>query len=215
MKIVIAASTIPEIEPLIESAHLPHYKLIITGVGALATTYALTKLIHEERPDLIIQAGIAGAFKENFLGEVCIVKQDRFADLGVEENGEWRDLFDMGLAAKDEAPFTNGWLVNRHSFLNKIDLPRVNSITINEITTSDARIQLLKSKYQPAIESMEGGALHFVCLQEQVPFIQLRAISNDVGERNKTKWQMAAAIKKLNIALEDLLTGIGAKMESA
>ena len=215
MKVFIAASTIAEIEPLIELQHLPPYKLIITGVGALATTYSLTKLIHEERPDLIIQAGIAGAFKENFLGKVCIVKQDRFADLGVQENGEWRDVFDMGLTDKDEPPFTNGWLINHHPLLDKIDLPLVSSITINEITTNDARIQSFKSKYQPAIESMEGAALHFVCLQERVQFIQLRAVSNDVGERNKTKWEMPLAIKKLNFALEDLLSGIGSKMESA
>jgi futalosine hydrolase len=31
---------------------------------------------------------------------------------------------------------------------------------------------------------MEGAALHFVCLQEDISFIQLRAISNFVGERD-------------------------------
>jgi len=215
MKIFVAAATIAEIEPLIESAHLPPHKLIITGVGALAAAYSLTKLIHEEKPDLIIQAGIAGAFKENFLGEVCIVKQDRFADVGVQENGQWHDVFDMGLTNKDEAPYSNGWLVNSHDIINKVALPLVSSITINEITTNNTRIESLKSKYRPEIESMEGAALHFVCLQEEVPFIQLRAVSNYVGERNKSKWEMPLAIKKLNIALEDLLTGIGSKMESA
>jgi futalosine hydrolase len=215
MKMLIAASTIQEIAPLMETPDLPPYKLIITGVGAMATIYSLTKSILEDRPDLIIQAGVAGAFKADYLGEVCIVKQDRFADLGVEENKEWRDLFDMGLAKPNDHPFTKGWLENEHAFIEQFQLPLVSSITINEITTNNGRIESLKSKYQPAIESMEGAALHFVCLQEQVPFFQLRCVSNYVGERNKSKWEMAAAIKKLNTALSELLAVIGTKIESA
>jgi futalosine hydrolase len=48
------------------------------------------------------------------------------------------------------------------------------------------------------IESMEGAALHYVCLQEAIPFIQLRSVSNFVGERDKTKWRMEEAVDHLN-----------------
>jgi len=48
------------------------------------------------------------------------------------------------------------------------------------------------------IESMEGAAFHYVCLQEAVPFLQLRAVSNMIGERDKTKWLMKEAIDNLN-----------------
>ena len=53
---------------------------------------------------------------------------------------------------------------------------------------------------------MEGAAFHYVCLQQKIPFIQLRAISNYVGERNKTKWKMKEAIINLNEKLIFLLT---------
>ena len=52
---------------------------------------------------------------------------------------------------------------------------------------------------------MEGAALHYVCLQEKVPFIQLRAISNYVGERDKSKWKMQEAITNLHNELLKLL----------
>jgi len=81
----------------------------------------------------------------------------------------------------------------------------VDAITINEITTSEKRINILKEKYHPVVESLEGAAFHFVCLQENIPFIQLRAVSNYVGERDKSNWKMALAIKNLNVELSKII----------
>jgi futalosine hydrolase len=82
--------------------------------------------------------------------------------------------------------------------LQQYNLPLVKSVTINEISTRPARIQQLQQKYQPVVESMEGAAFHYVALVEKIPFIQLRAVSNMVGERDKTKWKMKDAIAILN-----------------
>jgi futalosine hydrolase len=35
---------------------------------------------------------------------------------------------------------------------------------------------------------MEGAALHYTCLMEKIPFMQLRSISNYIAERDKSKW---------------------------
>ena len=48
---------------------------------------------------------------------------------------------------------------------------------------------------------MEGAALHFVCLQQKISFIQIRSVSNYVGERNKSSWKMEEAINQLNKTL--------------
>ena len=120
MKLYIAAATIMEIEPLIESPLMKDHQLVITGVGSLATAYLLTKMIKDHKPDLIIQAGIAGGFDTQLaLGEVLIVKRDRIADLGVEEKGQWKDLVDLGLAHENDTPFNDGWLVNENKKLGK------------------------------------------------------------------------------------------------
>jgi futalosine hydrolase len=67
------------------------------------------------------------------------------------------------------------------------------------------QIGILQGKYQADIESMEGAALHFVCLQEGIPFLQIRGISNFVGERNKAKWDLKSAIENSNrVALQIL-----------
>ena len=55
------------------------------------------------------------------------------------------------------------------------------------------------------IETMEGAALHYVCLSERIPFLQLRCVSNYVGERDKSKWALREAIMNLNIELQRLI----------
>jgi len=55
--------------------------------------------------------------------------------------------------------------------------------------------------FDPVTESMEGAALHYVCLMENVPFVQIRGISNYIGERNKQKWDMMNSIVNLNETL--------------
>jgi futalosine hydrolase len=52
---------------------------------------------------------------------------------------------------------------------------------------------------------MEGAALHYVALCEKIPFLQLRAVSNYVGERDKNKWALREAIANLNMELQRIL----------
>lgn len=203
MSICIVAATSLELQHLTTS---DKYNLLITGIGTAATVYHLTKKIHESKPSLIIQAGIAGSFGQQPLGTPLIVQQDRFADLGVLEQSQWKDLFDMGLQQPATRPYNNGWLVNPHdNLLNNLPWQKVSAITIHEITTNPERIRQYESKYQPAIESMEGAAFHYVCLQESIPFIQLRTTSNYIGERDKNKWQMQLAIRNLADGLQQIV----------
>ncbi|MFZ1798743.1 MAG: futalosine hydrolase, partial [Chitinophagaceae bacterium] len=123
-------------------------------------------------------------------------------DVGVEENDEWMDLFDMGFMEKNTFPYTgnlfeNPWLQK----YNLLKLPAVAAITINEITTRNERRNQFIKKYNPFLESMEGASLHYACLMKSVPFIQMRTISNMVGERDKKKWQLKSAIEQLNDTL--------------
>jgi futalosine hydrolase len=55
---------------------------------------------------------------------------------------------------------------------------------------------------------MEGAGLHYTCRMLQIPFLQLRGISNLVGERNKENWKISLAIEQVNQSLIRLLTRI-------
>jgi futalosine hydrolase len=81
----------------------------------------------------------------------------------------------------------------------------VKAISVNEISTQRRRIEFYKESFDPILESMEGAALHHVCLMEKIEFIQLRSVSNYVGERNKKNWRLQTSIDKLNTELITLL----------
>jgi futalosine hydrolase len=79
---------------------------------------------------------------------------------------------------------------------------------VNEITTSKQKVQFYKKYFNPVIESMEGAALHYICLMEHIPFIQLRSVSNYIAERNKKYWNMKESIINLNNELINLLKNL-------
>jgi futalosine hydrolase len=207
MQILLCAATSLEIQPAIDfiSDELKgKIEVTITGVGSMETAYQLTRHIIQNKPGLIIQAGIAGCFEEIEGVKLVAIERDAPADLGVTENGKFNSVFEMGLADPDRFPFSNGWLVNKHSVLKELDIEKVSGITVNEVTTDPGRIAHYRS-FGAHVESMEGAALHYVALMENIPFLQLRAVSNFIGERDKSKWKIAESIAALNTKLISLL----------
>jgi futalosine hydrolase len=197
MSLLIVAATKFEIAPFLKENSKAD--VLITGVGIPATIFHLTKNLSVNKYDLTIQAGIAGAFTDRFnLSEVVAVKEDTFGDVGIEEKEKFQTLFEKGFADKNDFPFTNGWLVNKLPFLNKIDLPSAKGITVNKVTDNKVQNNLTEEKFSADVESMEGAAFHYVCLQQKINFLQLRSISNKVGERDKAKWKTTEAINNLN-----------------
>lgn len=214
MKILLVAATNQEIEPvkhyLAERIYLRKHQqidVLITGVGSLATTYALSKEINRQKPDVAIQAGIGGSFHPLFCpGKMVTIKEEIIGDLGVMENEKWHSLFDLGFIGENDHPWKNGKLTNPYpELLAKLELEKVKAITVNRISTEESFIQQIKEKFCPVVESMEGAAFHYVCLKESIPFLQIRSISNMVGERDKSKWLLKESIDVLNQELIRLL----------
>jgi futalosine hydrolase len=218
MIILLAAATAFEIQPAIDALSAGGTGLdvrpLITGVGAMAAAWSIMRQIDRERPGLIIQAGIAGCLTGRSPGEVFTVGEDQFSDQGVWEEGRFKSLFDMKLADGDAFPFTGGRLVNPYGpLLGLTGLPCVGALTVNEITTNPERIGWYQQNTTAVVESMEGAALHYVCLQAGVLFLQLRSVSNAVGVRDKMKWDIKLAITRLNETLIPLLTKPALKNE--
>ena len=206
MKILVVAATQLEIATFIKMNHT--IETLICGVGIPATIYHLTKKLSQEY-DVVIQAGIGGTFSKKVkIGEVVAVKEDAFGDIGVEENKKFKTIFQMGLGDANEFPFTNGRLVNTSQILETIHLKKVQAVTINTIHDRKKQVKQLKKLFNADIESMEGSAFHFVCLQQNIPFLQLRSISNKVGERDKTKWNIKDAVENLNRELQKIIDSI-------
>jgi futalosine hydrolase len=221
MHILLTAATSLEIQPTLDalgSLQALRCDRLITGVGALPATWSLLRQIDSERPDLILQAGIAGSFTPLTPGETLAIREETLGDLGVWEDGRFKSLFDLGLARPDQPPFSEGRLVNPYTHLLAFTgLRPVSAITVNEITTDPARIAWHRGTAEnsrgapfqqferPAVETMEGAALHYVGLREKIPFLQIRSVSNEVGIRDKSRWDIGTAVNALNGYLLSLL----------
>jgi futalosine hydrolase len=106
-------------------------------------------------------------------------------------------------------PFEQGAIVNHHdNLIEAASLPTVSAVSVNEISTHPQKIALFAEKYKASIESMEGAALHYVCALQEIPFIQIRGISNLVGERDKTNWKIPEALLAATNACINLINKI-------
>lgn len=224
MKILLIAATEAEIAPLTEyiapfktSKDGRNYtigetdlKLLIGGVGMVATAYSLTRELAKNQYDLVLQAGVGGAFNRHIeFGEVVLVAKERYADLGAEDKEAYIDIFDMGLVNGNETPFTDTWLqMPASQWIQRFPYRQVSGVTVNTVSGSERTITRIADAYKPDVESMEGAAMHYVCLLEGVAFVQLRAISNYIEPRDKSKWQMGKAIKSLNDVLKTFVNSL-------
>ncbi len=204
MQILVVSATELEIAPFLAAQTGIDY--LITGVGGPACLYHLQTQLQKNKYELLIQAGIAGSFGEELsMGETVLVKKDLFADLGVSENGTFTTLFEMGLADANAWPYQEGWLQNNHPLLSNYQLKKVAAASVNSLSDNSMLTALYQNKFNVAIESMEGAAFHYTCLQQRIPFLQLRSISNRVGDRDKNNWKMKEAIQHLNDELNELV----------
>jgi len=218
-RILIVSATELEIKPIFQlntnRISQNHFELVyseslivdilITGVGIAAMTYSLTRFLGKNEITFVVLVGISGSYGTNLkLGEVVNVTSERFADLGVIGSNSFADLFEMNLEKGNVFPFENGKLRN-YTLINNKTISVLKNVAANTVNTIRQEILPYIQK-DSEIESMEGAAFFYVCLQEKVPFIQIRAISNYVGEQNKSNWDIDLAISNLNAIILELLS---------
>lgn len=207
MKMLLVSATAFEVEPLLREN--PPLDVLITGVGIPHAMFQVNRKLLQQDYDLVIQGGIAGAYDTKIeKGTVVVVERDTFGDIGVYEKGKLHTLFETGLLDPGDLPYKQGWLCNPYP-LDQLDgLPKVSALTVNTLTDDQETIGRIREKFHADIESMEGAAFHYVCLMLRVPFLQIRSVSNLVGERDKGKWNMKESITHLNQEIKKIIRNL-------
>jgi futalosine hydrolase len=187
--------------------------LLITGIGSVATAWALKQWISlNEKPDLAINAGIAGSYRNTFgIGDVVMPVCDCFADAGIEDGDDFLTLYEAGLADADEFPFRNGYIFADDNYIARMNryLKPVSAITVNTATGSETTRAKLFRKFNPDIETMEGATFFYICSREYIPFMALRAVSNMVEPRDKSRWNIDIALGNLSGKLIEVILKLG------
>jgi futalosine hydrolase len=218
MKILIVSATKFEIDSLLtkmESTNAIDDRLISckfknlevdflnTGVGMVATAYHTGKVL-DDTYDAAFNLGICGSFNRNIeLGTVVNVYQDYFSELGAEDDDKFLTLEDLKLQGVSKIENKSGAM---HAFIEA--LPKVTGITVNTAHGNEASIKKVYEQFHPYVESMEGAAFMFACENENIPYAQIRAISNYVEKRNKENWNILLAIENLNKQIFEILNAL-------
>ncbi len=217
MNILIVSATVLEVKPLLDFLEIKNptiginrsykalnnqdIKVLISGVGMVNTALMMGKHMNTTI-DLAINAGVCGAFNKNrSLGEVLLVTKDILSEMGAEEGPDFLTFEKLQLPGQ-----TKFELNNLPKCLVNSKLPTVSGITVNTVHGNNETINKVVNLFSPDVESMEGAAFFAGCDGFKADYIQMRAISNYVEKRDKSKWNLPLAIQNLNNELIQLVT---------
>ena len=181
------------------------WSTFVCGVGPVEAGIQLSSLLARKAklPDLIINFGIGGGYfvssedtSVNIL-DVCLAKKEVLADFGIELEKRVESLeknltgpvsfeFEKQLVEKASSCLTGQFNhVHQGTFL-----------TVNCVSGTKERGEVLKRKWNGICENMEGAAAARASSLFQVPFLEVRVISNMVEDRNLSNWKIKEAVAK-------------------
>jgi futalosine hydrolase len=210
MKLLITAATPEELLVAQQlAAVMPEtHHCAVTGIGIAPTAYHTLKCLHSGHFDLAVNIGIAGSFTERLpVGSVCVVTKEYFGDCGIQTPKGFLTLFDEHILNDNTFPFVDGAL-HAPPLSHVAGIPAATGVTVHTVSGEPQRIAELQSRFSPDIETMESAAFFYVCLQEKIPFLALRAISNRVEPRDKSRWNIPLALQNLSNVLKKYMRSV-------
>jgi futalosine hydrolase len=192
-------------------------RLVVTGPGIANTVHGLTVAMMSEKPKLIIQTGCGGGFEQAGIeiGDVAIASEEIDAQLGLEQDkaGSAVGRLPFPVIRKPGKEIFNCYPVDIEEFNSAVkslktglagsDATVVTGpfITVATVTGSFGRAGDLHRRYGAIVENMEGsGAAHVAALYD-IPFLEIRAVSNKVGARDKRKWDLPLSFERCSQAV--------------
>ncbi len=188
--------------------------LVETGVGKVnaAVTTALT--IEKWGPSLLLLTGTAGAYPSSGLSplDLALATEEIYGDEGSMTEEGWLTPKNMNTAylVTEKDQFHHRFpLFCPDSLISSI--PRGPFITLSAITGKEERAKELEALFPKALcENMEGAAVAHVAAFYRTPLIEVRAVSNMVGKRERDKWKVEEASRTLAaFILDHLLPQLG------
>ena len=176
---------------------------LVSGIGPVDAASRVTRALAAKTYDMVINAGIAGAFDGvAHVGDGVVVgeeiyelQQETGAPLALPPNNLVFDRVRPDLELVDA--------------ITALGFPLVRGVTVSMVTTTDETAKRLRAR-GAEIESMEGFAVLRAAQIANIPAIEVRGISNIVGDRDKGGWDFDAGLhglkRVLNAALDLLYT---------
>jgi futalosine hydrolase len=175
------------------------------GVGPVAAAIGTTAVLTGGY-EMVVSAGIAGGFRGRVeIGDVVLANLATYADLGVRVEAGFMSLRDMGIDQDSSLAFGDQRLIDR---MSTVPVLVGQVLTLSAMTGTDADADELATRYPHALaEAMEGFAVvAAVGFDDGIRYVaEIRAISNIIGRRDLSTWNIPLAFDALADAMSTLL----------
>lgn len=202
--ILAVAATQMEMNPFLKRAGEPgdRWKPLVSGVGPLETAVRLSSCLaaQEQGIEAVLQFGVGGAYmspgekkKVPLLG-VCLATREVMGDFGIcfsEDFEYFPDSLGGAMSFSLESPL----LVKVTGILerNQVEYHSGTFVTVNAISGTAGRGEIINRRWNGICENMEGGAAARVCREYNLPLLEIRAVSNMVEDRDPEQWKLQEA----------------------
>ncbi|GAA2483650.1 hypothetical protein GCM10010393_13060 [Streptomyces gobitricini] len=176
--------------------------VVAGGVGpaAAAVTAAVALTTSPYAYDLVVSAGIGGGFAPHApLGSVVVSDAIIAADLGADTPDGYLAVEELGFGCSVHLPppALPGRIAEalREGGRRHVVAP---VLTLSTVTGTAARTAELIARHpRAAAEAMEGFGVAEAAAAHGVPVVEIRAVSNTVGPRDRAAWRIGEALDSL------------------
>ncbi|MDA8227429.1 MAG: futalosine hydrolase [Desulfitobacterium hafniense] len=179
------------------------FDVMVAGVGPIAAAVHTSKVLASNKYGLVLSAGIGGGFPGRAeVGSLVVANEIVAADLGVETLEGFSRLDELGFGftsiCVDDSLMSKVALA-----LHEAKLPVITGpiITVSTATgTAASAAEMSRRVPEAAAEAMEGYGVALAASSYGVPVLEIRAISNLVGPRDRNAWRIKEALEVLEQA---------------
>lgn len=175
----------------------------VAGVGPIAAGVSTAKVLASAEYDLVVSAGIGGGFSGKAeVGTLVVADEIIVADLGVETSEGFSSIDELGFGStRIEVDPIMVRRVTEVLLAAKLPVNTGPVLTVSTVTGSGASAERLAARVPGATaEAMEGYGVALAAHEYGLPILELRAISNMVGHRDRTAWRIEEALEVLTAA---------------
>jgi len=175
----------------------------LAGVGPAAAGANTAFALQSGQYGLVISAGIGGGFiGQAAIGSIVVSSELIAADLGAETPDGYLSVDELGFGSSRIS--VNADLISKvTNALSDAHLPTVARpiLTVTTVTGSqETALKLSERVPGAAAEAMEGYGVATAAQIQGIPAIEIRAISNAVGPRDRSAWRIGEALQALEQA---------------
>ncbi|MGG2197469.1 futalosine hydrolase [Paenibacillus validus] len=184
------------------------FDVLLAGVGPAIAAARTARALASAEYGLVVSAGIGGGFIGRAeVGSLVVANEIVAADLGAQTPEGFCSLDELGFGSS-RIQVDPSLTIRVTEALQAAGQPVYAGpvLTVSTVTGTAARALELDVRVPgAAAEGMEGFGVAAAALDSGVPILEIRAISNAVGPRDRTAWRIQEALDALEAASTVLL----------